>query len=65
LARFQGDFSLIGTHLSNAKSKYEDAEKRLDRLTDRLEKLSGGSRPELPQAGGTEGRSGAGESGEA
>jgi DNA recombination protein RmuC len=47
IARFQNDFELIGTHLTNAKSKYDDAEKRLDRFTDRLEKLSGGKPSEL------------------
>jgi DNA recombination protein RmuC len=47
LGRFQTDFELIGTHLQNARSKYDDAEKRLDRFTDRLDKLSGGKPPEL------------------
>jgi DNA recombination protein RmuC len=50
LGRFQTDFDLIGTHLTNAKSKFDDAEKRLDRVVDRLEKLSGGEKPrELPE----------------
>ncbi|MFN0117480.1 MAG: DNA recombination protein RmuC [Elusimicrobiota bacterium] len=34
--RFKEDFSLIGKHLSNSRSKYEDAEKRLYRLEDKL-----------------------------
>jgi len=43
LARLQGDFSkfsddfaLLGKHLNNTKTKYEDAEKRLNRFGDRL-----------------------------
>jgi DNA recombination protein RmuC len=39
--RFRTDFSKIGTHLGNARSKYEEAEKRLDRFTDKLDKLGG------------------------
>ncbi|MBI2346116.1 MAG: DNA recombination protein RmuC [Deltaproteobacteria bacterium] len=34
--RFQADFAVIGTHLSNARAKYDDAEKRLTRVGDRL-----------------------------
>ena len=34
--RFKEDFSMIGKHLSNSQSKYEDAEKRLFRFEDKL-----------------------------
>ena len=34
--KFKEDFDVLGTHLSNAGSKYTDSQKRLDRLSDRL-----------------------------
>ncbi|MBI4395966.1 MAG: DNA recombination protein RmuC [Elusimicrobia bacterium] len=34
--RFTEDFDVIGRHLSNAKGKYEDAGKRLERFQDKL-----------------------------
>ena len=34
--KFREDFLTLGTHLSNASSKYEDSSKRLDRFSDRL-----------------------------
>ena len=34
--KFKDDFILVGKHLGNAKSKYEDSEKRLDKLGDKL-----------------------------
>jgi DNA recombination protein RmuC len=36
LGKFKEDFVLIGGHLSNAARKYAEAEKRLDRFTDKL-----------------------------
>ena len=36
LAKFKEDFVLIGGHLSNAARKYTEAEKKLDRFTDKL-----------------------------
>jgi len=36
LAKFKEDFTLVGTHLSNAARKYSEAEKKLDRFTDKL-----------------------------
>lgn len=44
LGRFTNDFQILGTHLSNAKSKFDDSEKRLERFADRLE-LIGGEQP--------------------
>ena len=41
LGRFRRDFGILGSHLVNAKSKFEEADKRLDRLEDKLE-LAGG-----------------------
>jgi DNA recombination protein RmuC len=37
LGRFRNDFELIGSHLNNAKTKFNDAEKRLDKFSDKLE----------------------------
>ena len=38
--RFRDDFELVGTHLGRAQTKYVDAEKRLDRFDDKLERAS-------------------------
>ncbi len=40
LGRFSDDFSKVGTHLNNARSAYESADKRLSRLGEKLEDLS-------------------------
>jgi len=34
--KFKEDFDTLGGHLSNARSKYEDSQKKLDRFSDRL-----------------------------
>ena len=34
--KFKEDFSLLGTHLTNAGRKYDDSQKKLERFTDRL-----------------------------
>ena len=44
------DFEILGGHLSNAKSKFDDAEKRLDKFTDKLGQLTGGKPTELIEA---------------
>ena len=36
LARFSEDFVLVGKHLSNTRNKYEDAERKLTRFSDKL-----------------------------
>jgi DNA recombination protein RmuC len=36
VSRFNGEFSLIGKHMNNASSAYEKAEKRLNRIDDKL-----------------------------
>ena len=36
IGKFKEDFDTLGGHLSNARSKYEDSQKRLDRFSDRL-----------------------------
>ena len=45
-AKFRGDFDVVGTHLKNARSKYEDAVKHLDRLEDKLAVSVGPERAE-------------------
>jgi DNA recombination protein RmuC len=55
LGRFRDDFEKIGTHLVNAKGRYEEAEKRLIKFADKLEGLSGAEQaPKLPEEGNTE-----------
>ncbi len=39
--KFRADFELVGKHLTNTKSKYDDADKRLEKFGDRLQALSG------------------------
>ncbi|MBT3704799.1 DNA recombination protein RmuC [Candidatus Peregrinibacteria bacterium] len=39
--RFGKDFELVGTHLGRARSSYENSEKRLSRLNDKLVNVSG------------------------
>lgn len=50
LTRFQGDFQVLGTHLANAKTRFDDAEKRLVKFSDRLELAAGEKTAELPAA---------------
>ncbi len=40
LVRFNDDFSKIGTHLGFARSAYETADKRLNRLTEKVERFA-------------------------
>lgn len=44
--RFREEFALVGRHLGNARGKFEDAERRLDRFEDKLAS-SGTEPPEL------------------
>lgn len=37
--KFSEDYSMIGTHLTNAKNKYEASTRRLDKFTNRLEQI--------------------------
>jgi DNA recombination protein RmuC len=41
LGRFKNNFSVIGTHLTNARTKFDEAEKRLDKFSDKLGQISG------------------------
>jgi DNA recombination protein RmuC len=40
LERFQSDFEVVGKHLGNARTRWEEAARRLDRLGDRLAEVS-------------------------
>jgi len=48
LTRFKDDFNLIGTHLGNARTKYDHAEKRLEKFTGKLDQIGGEESKELP-----------------
>lgn len=50
LERFKKDFQVMGTHLGNAKTKFDESEKRLDKFSGRLELFTGDQAPELPEA---------------
>jgi len=49
LGRFKNDFQILGTHLVNAKSKFDDAEKRLDKFSGKLELVSEDKPEKLPE----------------
>jgi len=55
LKRFSKDFQILGSHLVNAKSKFDDAEKRLNRFSDKLEIACGDMPKQLPQETGDAG----------
>lgn len=40
---FSKDYAMIGTHLTNAKNRYDDSARRLDKFSNRLEQVEGGS----------------------
>ncbi|MBM4338840.1 MAG: DNA recombination protein RmuC [Deltaproteobacteria bacterium] len=46
LETFQGEFQLVGKHISNAMNKYEDARRRLDKFSFKFEQIE--SQPDLP-----------------
>ncbi|UCC41411.1 MAG: DNA recombination protein RmuC [Candidatus Aminicenantes bacterium] len=49
LNRFKNDFQTLGTHLTYAKGKFDDAEKRLGKFSDKLEVVSAEKIPEIPE----------------
>jgi DNA recombination protein RmuC len=51
LNRFLNDFQVLGTHLANAKTRFDDAEKRLTKFSDRLELAAGEKPAELAEPG--------------
>jgi DNA anti-recombination protein RmuC len=47
--RFRDDFQVVGKHITNAQSKFADAEKRLDRFDTKLERAAE-TEDEIPPA---------------
>jgi DNA recombination protein RmuC len=48
--KFKADFEVVGKHLTNTKSKYDDADKRLEKFGDRLQSLTdAGSGPAIDE----------------
>jgi DNA recombination protein RmuC len=45
--RFRDDFAVVGKHISNAQSKFAEAEKRLDRFDTKLERATETEQPEV------------------
>lgn len=37
--KFADDFTVVGTHLSNAKNRYDDSARRLDKFTNKLDQI--------------------------
>lgn len=48
LRRFNDDFDTLGSHLTNAKNKYDDATKKLERFDSKLSRVEEMSTAELP-----------------
>lgn len=48
LGKFADDYETVGKHLRNANAKFDDSEKRLDKVEDRLDRLAGTGQQELP-----------------
>ena len=51
---FAGDFGTIGTHLTNAKNKYEETTRRLNKFSSRLDQIETGEQVKLPEETGWE-----------
>jgi len=49
LGRFRDSFQKIGTHLGNANNKFDEAEKRLGKFTDKLDQLGAYESEQLPE----------------
>jgi DNA recombination protein RmuC len=49
-AKFAAAFKLVGTHLTNARTKYEDAERIAGKVGDRLQGITGAAPEALPAA---------------
>lgn len=45
--KFGRDFEILGGHLNNAKNKYDESDKRLNRVYDQLEHIKSGDREQL------------------
>lgn len=47
--KFADDFTTVGKHLGNAKTKYDDSVRRLDKLSNRFEQIDGETREDQPR----------------
>lgn len=47
--KFSEDYAMIGTHLTNAKNRYDDSSRRLDKFTNRLEQIDTNTSAALPE----------------
>lgn len=47
--QFSTDYAMIGTHLTNAKNKYDASTRRLDKFTNRLEQIDTSTSAKLPE----------------
>jgi DNA recombination protein RmuC len=48
MVRFRDDFNVLGSHLSNASRKYDDSQKRLERISDKLTGIQDSKQVEAP-----------------
>ena len=49
-SKFSDDFAMVGKHLNNAKNRYDESSRRLDKFSNRLEQIEGGASLEaLPE----------------
>jgi len=49
LIKFKEDFEVLGRHLSNSRTRYEEAERKLDRLGEKLLTVGEKRPPEIPE----------------
>jgi len=54
LGRFKKDFQILGSHLGNAKVKYDEADKRLGKFSDKLELVGSDESKQLSEKSGSE-----------
>ncbi|MCK5235570.1 MAG: DNA recombination protein RmuC [Deltaproteobacteria bacterium] len=47
--KFTSDFDVLGKHITNTRSKYEDAQKKADRFGEKLSRVSSSSKGELEE----------------
>jgi DNA anti-recombination protein RmuC len=53
LGKFTRAYGILGTHLKNAEKTYDDSQRSLDKVQDRLDRMAGtgAEQPELPLDG--------------
>lgn len=48
LGRFKRDFQVLGSHIGNAKTKFDESEKRLEKFSDKFEQIGSHTVEQLP-----------------